>query len=222
MAACRCPTAASPRSSSTSARSSASARWRARTAWQARCSTARPRCPTSCSTTSPRSRRPRSTSPPASRTRSTTTRRSRRDLLERDRGVVLRQHRRRAQARRDRRAVHLQDAQEGARPVQAPAVGAADQGRDPGRPAEEAALPVRPAEGIGHDANTSRKYVDCVERHQPLPECDGPSRRSQGLIRSTPDKLVSTHLVTQKGVISRGRRASHLRPRASLDWSSRF
>ena len=77
MAACRCPAAASPRSSSTSRSCATWARSPAPAAWPARSSTARRRCPTSCSTTSRRSRRPRSTSRPASRTRSTSTRRSR-------------------------------------------------------------------------------------------------------------------------------------------------
>ena len=72
MAACRCPAAASPRSSSTST-SCASWAWSpASTAWPARSSTARRRCRTSCSTSSRRSRRPRSTSPPGSRTWPTT------------------------------------------------------------------------------------------------------------------------------------------------------
>ena len=52
-AACRCPTAASPRSSSTSRSCATSARSPARTAWPARSSTARPRCPRSCSTSFP-------------------------------------------------------------------------------------------------------------------------------------------------------------------------
>ena len=76
------------------------------------------------------------------------------DLLTDIEAWCFTQHARRAQARRDRRAVHLQDAQEGARPVQAPAVGAADQGRDPGRPAEEAGVPVRAAQGQWHARNT--------------------------------------------------------------------
>ena len=49
----------------------------------------------------------------------------------RDRGLVLRERRRRAQGRPDRPAVRLHDAQEGDRPVQAPAVGPPDEGRDP-------------------------------------------------------------------------------------------
>ena len=63
-AACRCPTAAWPRSSSTSRSCASSARSPASTAWPARSSTARRRCPTSCSTASRRSRPPRSTSRP--------------------------------------------------------------------------------------------------------------------------------------------------------------
>ena len=77
-AACRCPAAASPRSSSTSRSCASWARSRALVRpGRARSSTARRRCPTSCSTTSRRSRRPRSTSRRASRTRSTSTPRSR-------------------------------------------------------------------------------------------------------------------------------------------------
>ena len=69
--ACRCPTAAWPRSSSTS-RSCASSAWSpANTGWRAPSSTARRRCRTSCSTASRRSRPPRSTSRRASRTRCT-------------------------------------------------------------------------------------------------------------------------------------------------------
>ena len=51
----------------------------------------------------------------------------------RDRGLVLRRRHRRAQAGPDRPAVRLHDPQEGDRPVQAPALGARDEGRDPRR-----------------------------------------------------------------------------------------
>ena len=78
-AACRCPTAASPRSSSISTCCASSATSPgASTARPEPSSTVRPPCRTSCSTGSRPSRLPRSTSRPASRTRSTTTRRSRR------------------------------------------------------------------------------------------------------------------------------------------------
>ena len=60
---------------------------------------------------------------------------------------VRRELRRRAQARPDRPAVRLQHAQEGARAVQAPALGARVEGRDPGRPAPQDLLPVHRAAG---------------------------------------------------------------------------
>ena len=81
-AACRCPAAGSPRSSSTSRCCASSARSPGPAGWPARSSTAPRRCPTSCSTASRRSRRPRSTSRPASRTRSTSTPRSRPSLMD--------------------------------------------------------------------------------------------------------------------------------------------
>ena len=55
---------------------------------------------------------------------------------------VRRELRRRAQARPDRPAVRLQHPQEGTRAVQAPALGARVEGRDPGRPAPQDLLPV--------------------------------------------------------------------------------
>ena len=60
----------------------------------------------------------------------------------RDRGVVLRQRRRRAQGRPDRSAVRLHDPQEGPRAVQAPALGPRDEGRDPRRAGDEDRVPV--------------------------------------------------------------------------------
>ena len=93
----RCPTAASPRSSSTSRSSRSSARSAGpSTGSPAPSSTGRAPSRTRSSTRSRRSRPPRSTSRRASRTRSTTTRRSRR-APRRDRGLVLRERRRRAQ-----------------------------------------------------------------------------------------------------------------------------
>ena len=63
----------------------------------------------------------------------------------RDRGLVLRRRHRRAQAGPDRPAVRLHDAQEGDRPVQAPALGPRDEGRDPGLAAAQDRLPVHRA-----------------------------------------------------------------------------
>ena len=60
---------------------------------------------------------------------------------------VRRQLRRRAQARPDRPAVRLQHAQEGTRAVQAPALGARIEGRDPGRPAPQDLVPVHRTAG---------------------------------------------------------------------------
>ena len=54
---------------------------------------------------------------------------------------------RRAQGRPDRRAVPVHDAQEGDRPVQAPAVGAGDPGRDPRGAGHQARVPVHGAAG---------------------------------------------------------------------------
>ena len=65
----------------------------------------------------------------------------------RDRGVVLRQRRRRAQARPDRPAVRVHDPQEGDRAVQAAALGARDEGRDPRGAAAQDRLPVHRAAG---------------------------------------------------------------------------
>ena len=58
-----------------------------------------------------------------------------------DRGLVLRERRRRAKARPDRRAVRVHDAQEGHRAVQARAVGPRTARRDPRRPATEVRVP---------------------------------------------------------------------------------
>ena len=169
-AACRCPTAAWPRSSSTS-RSSAARRGRPRdTAWPAPSSTAPRPCPTSCSTASRRSRRPRSTSPPASRTSSTSTPPSRRSSTTRDRGVVLRERRRRAQAGPDRPAVRVHDPQEGDRAVQAAALGARDEGRDPGRPGREDRVPVHASCGSNGSRAMVERYVRPVELHRPIPD----------------------------------------------------
>ncbi len=55
------------------------------------------------------------------------------------------QRARRAEAGSDRPAVRVHDAQEGDRPVQAPAVGPRDQGRDPRRPAPQDQLPLHRA-----------------------------------------------------------------------------
>ena len=69
------------------------------------------------------------------------------ELHSEDRGVGLRERRRRAQARPDRPAVRLHDAQEGHRPVQARAVGPRFEGRDPRRPAAQVLVPVHRARG---------------------------------------------------------------------------
>jgi fructose/tagatose bisphosphate aldolase len=66
-----------------------------------------------------------------------------------DRGVGLRQLRRRAQGGPDRRPVRLHQPQEGDRAVQAPAVGSAHQGRDPGGSGRQDRLPVQAARRAG-------------------------------------------------------------------------
>ena len=163
-------TAASPRSSSISRCCASSARSLARTASRAPSSTAPRRCPTSCSIASRRSRPPRSTSRPGSRTRSTSTRRSRRSSTSEIEALVLRERGRRAQARPDRRAVRLHDPQEGDRPVQAPAVGPADEGRDPRRAAPQVLVPVHRARRERVAARWSTAYVRPVEVHRPVPD----------------------------------------------------
>ena len=65
----------------------------------------------------------------------------------RDRALVRRERRGRAQGRPDRPAVHLHVAQEDDRAVQARALGPLDEGRDPGGPAGEDRLPVPRARG---------------------------------------------------------------------------
>ena len=117
--ACRCPTAAWPRSSSTSTSSASSARSPARTGWPVPSSTAHRPCPTSCSTVSRRSRRPRSTLRPGSRTCSTSTRRSRRSCTGRSRRGCFENAADERKAGPDRSAVRVHDPQEGDRAVQA-------------------------------------------------------------------------------------------------------
>ena len=97
-AACRCPAAASRRSSSTSARSSASARWRAHTASQVPCSTARRRCPTSSSTDFPAVETAEIHLATGFQNTLYEHPAFPKDLLDRDPGVVLHEHARRAQA----------------------------------------------------------------------------------------------------------------------------
>ena len=65
----------------------------------------------------------------------------------RDRGLVLRQRRRRAQGRPDRPAVRLHDPQEGDRAVQAAALGPRDEGRDPRGAAAQDRVPLHRARG---------------------------------------------------------------------------
>ena len=89
---------------------------------RAPCSTVRPRCPTAPSTTSRVPRRPRSTSRRTSRTCCTTTSRPR---FARGVRLAPRNAKDERKAIGHRRAVLLQDAQEGARPVQGAALGSA-------------------------------------------------------------------------------------------------
>ena len=136
-AACRCPTAPSRRSSSTSTSSAGSARSPARTGSPARSSTARRPCPTSCSIGSRRSRRPRSTSRPGFQNALFEHPAFPAELHREIEAWCFANAARRAQARPDRPAVRLHDAQEGDRAVQAPALGPADEGRDPRGPAPQ-------------------------------------------------------------------------------------
>ena len=149
-AACRCPTAAWPRSSSTSRSCASSASSPASTAWPAPSSTARRRCPTSCSTASRRSRPPRSTSRPASRTRSTSTRPSRQSLHREIEAWCF------ANAADERKAD--QTDQQFVYTTRKKAIGPFkrqlwdldDEGRDPRRPAPQDLLPVHRAAGQRH------------------------------------------------------------------------
>ena len=105
------------------ARAALEGRARASTGSPARCSTAHRRCRTRRSTTSRAPRRPRSTSRRTSRTCCSITCPA--ELRERDLRVAAREREGRAEGDGLRRAVLLQDAQEGARPVQAALLGPA-------------------------------------------------------------------------------------------------
>ncbi len=144
-AASRSRTVAWPRSSSISRSCASSGSSPESTAWPARSSTGRRRSPMSCSTGSRRSRPPRSISPPGFQNALYRASGFPGRPPSRDRGVGRRQLRRRAQARPDRPAVRLHDPQEGDRAVQAPALGARGEGRDPGRAAPQDLLPVHRA-----------------------------------------------------------------------------
>ena len=88
----------------------------------------------------------------------------------RDRGVVLRERRGRAQARPDRPAVRLHDPQEGDRAVQAPALGARDEGRDPGRRSDARSRTCSPSSRV-NDSRADGRSVREVERvHRPMPD----------------------------------------------------
>ena len=167
-AACRCPTAPSPRSSSTSRSSGGSARSPASTGWPAPSSTARRRCPTSCSTTSRRSRPPRSTSRPGSRTRSTSIRPSR-PSSTRDRGWCF-------ENAADERKADQTDEQfvyttrkKAIGPFKRELWDLADEGRDPRGAAAQDRVPVRGARVDGSREMVDG-YVHPVEDHRPLPE----------------------------------------------------
>ena len=106
-AACRCRTAAWPRSSSTSTSWSGSARSPGRYGLAGAVQHGASTLPDELFHHFPRSRRPRSTSRPVPERCSTTTRRSRRSSIAQIEALVLRERRRRAQARPDSAAVHL-------------------------------------------------------------------------------------------------------------------
>ena len=76
---------------------------------------------------------------------------------------------RRAQARPDRPAVRVHDAQEGDRAVQAPALGARDEGRDPRRPATQDRRSCSPSSASTGRARWSTPHRP-VELHRPMPE----------------------------------------------------
>ena len=124
-AACRCPTAASPRSSSTSRSFASSARSPASTAWPAPSSTARRTLPDELFHHFPAVETAEIHLATGFQNALFEHPAFPAELHQRDRGLVLRELRRRAQGRPDRRAVRLHDPQEGDRPVQAPAVGPA-------------------------------------------------------------------------------------------------
>ena len=107
------------------------------------------------------------------------------DAPSRDRGVVLRERRRRAQGRPDRPAVRVHDPQEGDRPVQARAVGPRDQGRDPRRPAAQVRVPV-------HGARRQRLARDgrppTSGRSRSTGRCPTPCARSSRLASPAPER----------------------------------
>ena len=105
----------------------------------------------------------------------------------RDRGLVLRERDRRAEARPDRPAVRLHDPQEGDRAVQARAVGPRDEGRDPRGPAAQDRVPLHGARrerlaGDGRPRTSGRFPSTCrcrtpCARHRPGPAADDSGRR---------------------------------------------
>ena len=210
-AACRCPAAASPRSSSTSSVLRVLGQV-ARAYGAGRCGPAR-REHAARRAVPPLPRRwrpPRSTSRRASRTPLYEHPAFPADAAVGDRGVVLRQRCRRAQGGPDGHAVRLHDPQEGDRAVQAPALELCDQGRDPRRPGRQDRLPVRPAQGLGHPRAPRPLHL---ERARVAPAAAGrPADRRRRLTAPSP------LLVSGPGARSRPKAAGTVPARVGGRW----
>ena len=131
---------------------------------------------------------------------------------QQDRGVGLRERARRAQARPDRRAVRLHDAQEGDRAVQARALGALDEGRDPRRPAPQDRVPV-------HGARRERVAGDGRALHpagRTAPADAGRAPRDRGR-----DPGLSSWPIARRRGCSSGRRRRPTPPRSTASSSRR-
>ena len=88
----------------------------------------------------------------------------------RDRGLVLRQRRRRAQGRPDRPAVRVHDPQEGDRAVQAPALGPRRPRTRSSPPSAARSRSCSPSSASTARARWSAAYIRPVEVHRPLPD----------------------------------------------------
>ena len=169
-AACRCPTAAWPRSSSTSRSCASSATSPANTGWRAPSSTAPRPCRTSCSTASRRSRRPRSTSRPASRTRSTSIPAFPQALhREIEAWCFANAADERKPGQTDQQFVYT-TRKKAIGPFKRQLWELETQGRDPGRAAAQDRLPVHRAAASTARATMVERYIHPVELHRPVPD----------------------------------------------------
>ena len=162
--------AASPRSRSTSARSSGCRWWRASTAWPAPSSTVHRRCRTSSSIASPRSRRPRSTSPPASRTLLYEHPAFPADLQrEIDEWCVANLADERKPGESDDVFIY-KTRKKALGPFKRQLWELVDQGRDPGRPGEEAASSCSTSCAWRAVEQMVERYIKPPQRSRPAPD----------------------------------------------------